>query len=119
MAARCSLVQADSDGRRPRPTVAGCVRHTRAEFDAEMTADPFATGSFLDRRNARLKRGASLRCARRGLITGLKLAGPRGFAKAKANSGGATGDRDKNIAQIHVEPRRFIGLSRAILLTLQ
>jgi len=90
MAARlCAVVQADSDGRSHRPAIAGCVRHTGAEFDADMTVNPLATGGFLDRRAAW---GASLSRARSGLVAGLKLAGPRGFAKAKANSGGATAD---------------------------
>jgi hypothetical protein len=117
MAARlCAIVQADSDRRSPRPCVAGRIRHTRAEFDADMTANPLTTGGFLDRRAAC---GASLSRARSGLVVGLALVGPRGFAKAKANSGGATADRNKNIAQIHVEPKRFIDLSGPILLTLQ
>ncbi|MGH6813987.1 MAG: hypothetical protein ACREDM_17165, partial [Methylocella sp.] len=104
MAARSALVQADSDGRRARPTVAGRVRHAGAEFDADMTVNALATGGFLDRRDSRLKRAASLGRARCGLVAGLKLVGPRGFARAKANSGGATADRNKNIAQIHLEP---------------
>jgi hypothetical protein len=69
-----------------------------------MTVNPLATGGFRDRRDAR----ASLSRARSGLVAGLKLVRPRGFAKAKANSGGATADPNKNIAQIHVEPKRFI-----------
>jgi hypothetical protein len=51
-----------------------------------MTVNPLATGGFRDRHG----RGASLRRARSGLVARLKLAGPRGFAKAKANGGGAT-----------------------------
>lgn len=98
MAARWrALVQADSNGRRHRPAVAGRVRHAGAEFDADMTADPLATGSFRYRRNARLKHGASLILARRRLVAGLKLASSRGFAKSKANSGGATDDGNKNV----------------------
>ncbi|MGH6846591.1 MAG: hypothetical protein ACREC0_03865 [Methylocella sp.] len=54
-----------------------------------MTVNPLATGSCLDRRSSR---GASLGRARSGLVAGSQLAGPRGFAKAKANSGGATAD---------------------------
>jgi hypothetical protein len=89
MAARlCALVQADSDRRSPRPVVAGRVRHTGAEFDADMTVNPLATGGFRDRRDAR----ASLSRARSGLVAGLNLVGPRGFVRAKANSGGATAD---------------------------
>jgi hypothetical protein len=117
MAARlCTIVQPDSDGRSHRPAIAGRVRHAGTEFDADMTANPLATGGFLDRRTAC---GASLRRARSGLVAGLKLVGPRRFAKAKANSGDATADRNKNIAQIHVEPKRFIELSGSILVTLQ
>ncbi|MGH6793616.1 MAG: hypothetical protein ACREDH_00050 [Methylocella sp.] len=52
-----------------------------------MTVNPLATGGLLDRRAAC---GASLGRGRSGLVAGLKLGGPRGFAKAKANSGGAT-----------------------------
>ena len=81
-----------------------------------MTVNPLATGGFFDRRAAC---GASLSRARSGLVAGLNLVGPRGFAKAKANSGGATAGRNKNIAQIHVEPKRFIELPGLILLTLQ
>jgi len=89
MAARfCAIVQADSDGRRDRPAVAGRIRHAGPEFDADMTVNPLATGGFLARRDAR----ASLGRARSGLVAGLKLVGPSGFAKAKANSGGATAD---------------------------
>jgi hypothetical protein len=84
----CTIVQADSDGRSSRPAVAGRVRHARAEFDADMTVNPLATGDFRDRRDAR----ASLSRRRSGLVAGLKLVGPRGFAKAKANGGGATAD---------------------------
>ncbi|MGH6830251.1 MAG: hypothetical protein ACREDG_03765 [Methylocella sp.] len=54
-----------------------------------MTVNPLATGDFLDRRATY---GASLRRARSGLVAGLKLVGRRGFAKAKANGGGATAD---------------------------
>src|SRR5437016_12558420 len=73
MAARlCAIIQADSDGRSSRPAVAGRVRHPGAKFDADMTVNPLATGSFLDRRAAC---GASLSRARRGLVAGLKLAG--------------------------------------------
>jgi hypothetical protein len=88
MAARLrSVVQADCDGRSSRPAVSGRVRHAGAGFDADMTADQFATGGFRATRGAC---GASLSRARSGLVAGLKLVGPRGFAKAKANSGGAT-----------------------------
>ena len=88
MAARlCSIVQADRDGRSSRRAVAGRVRHTGAGPDADMTADQFAPGGFRATRGAC---GASLSHARSGLVAGLKLAGPRGFAKAKANGGGAT-----------------------------
>ncbi len=89
MAARlCAVVQADSDGRSPAPAVAGRVRDAGAEFDADMAADPLATGGLLDRPDAR----ASLIRVRNCQIAGLKLAGPCGVAKAKANSGGATAD---------------------------
>jgi hypothetical protein len=54
-----------------------------------MTVNPIATGGFLDRCAAC---GASLRRARSGRVAGLKLVGSRGFAKAKASSGGATAD---------------------------
>ncbi|MGA7385402.1 MAG: hypothetical protein WBW81_12130 [Methylocella sp.] len=54
-----------------------------------MTVNPLATGGFRDRRGAC---GASFRRARSGLVAGLKLAGARGFAKGKANGGGATAD---------------------------
>ncbi|MGB6177315.1 MAG: hypothetical protein WBF43_13500 [Methylocella sp.] len=90
MAARlCAIVQADSDGRSSRTAVAGRVRHAGAEFDADMTVNPLATGGFLDRRAAC---GASLGRARSGRVAGLNLVRPRGFAKAKASSGGATAD---------------------------
>ena len=85
----CAIVQADSDGRSSRPAVAGRVGHAGAEFNADTTADPLATGDFLDRRAAC---GASLGRARSGFVAGLKLAGPRGFAKTNANGGGATAD---------------------------
>jgi hypothetical protein len=81
-----------------------------------MTVNPLATGGFLDRRAVC---GASLRRARSSPVAGLKLVGPRRFAKAKARSGGATANRNNNIAEIHVEPKRFIELPRSILLTLQ
>ncbi|MGI8568218.1 MAG: hypothetical protein ACR2KT_03640 [Methylocella sp.] len=84
-----------------------------------MTVNPFATGGFRDRRNARLNYRASLIRARNCLGARLKLAGPQVFARAKAKSGGATADRNKNIAQIHLQPNRFIELSGSILLTLQ
>ncbi len=84
-----ATVQPDSDGRSNRPAIAGRVRQAGAEFDADMTADPLATGGLLDRHAAR---GASQRRARRGLVAGLKLVGSRGFSRAKANSGGATTD---------------------------
>jgi hypothetical protein len=54
-----------------------------------MAADPLVTGGFLDRRAAG---GASIRRARSGLVAGLHIVGPREFAGAKANSGGATAD---------------------------
>jgi hypothetical protein len=54
-----------------------------------MTANPLATGGFLDRRAACR---ASLCRARSGPVAGLQVAGLRGFARAKANSGGATAD---------------------------
>jgi hypothetical protein len=104
MAARRALVHADGHGRSPGPAVSGRVRQAGAEFDAKMTADPLASGGFRDRRAC----GASFGRARRGLVAGLQLAGPRGFAKAKANSGGATAGRNKNVAQIHLQPKRFI-----------
>jgi hypothetical protein len=89
VARRCAIVQADRDGRSYWPAVARRVRHTGAEFDADMTVNPLATGGFLDRRAAC---GASLGCARSGPVAGLKLVRPRGFAKANANGGGATAD---------------------------
>jgi hypothetical protein len=90
MAARLrAIAHADCDGRSSRPAVAGRVRDAGAEFDADTAADPLANGGFLDRRAAC---GASLGRARRGLVTGLKLVGPRRFSRPKANSGGATAD---------------------------
>jgi hypothetical protein len=89
VARRGAVVHADSDGRSHRPAIAGRVRQAGAEFDANMTVNPIATGGFLDRCAAC---GASLRRARSGRVAGLKLVGSRGFAKAKASSGGATAD---------------------------
>jgi hypothetical protein len=89
VARRCAVVHADSDGRSHRPAIAGRFRQAGAEFDADMTVNPLATGGFLDRCAAC---GASLGRARNGLVAGLKLVGSRGFAKAKASSGGATAD---------------------------
>jgi hypothetical protein len=84
-----------------------------------MATDPFATGGILGRRDACMKRGAMLISARHCLIAGLKLAGPRGFAKTKANGGGATTHRNDNFAQIHWRPKRFIQCSSTIFLILQ
>lgn len=85
----CALVKPHRDGRSRGPTVAGLVRYAGAELDADMATDPFATGGF---RGPRAAFGASLVRARSGLAARLKLVRPRGFAKANANSGGATAD---------------------------
>jgi len=42
------------------------------------------------------------------LIAGLKFVGPRGFAQAKANGGGATTNRNDYFSQIHLKPKRFM-----------
>ena len=73
-----------------------------------MAADPFATRGILGR-GARLMPCASLLIpARDCLIAGLKFVGPRGFAQAKANGGGATTNRNDYFSRIHLKPKQFM-----------